>query len=45
MLRKLLKHEFRATARIMVPVYLVLLVTALGANLSTRGILETPYPF
>lgn len=43
MLRKLLKHEFRATARIMVPVYLVLLVTALGANFSTRGILETPY--
>ena len=42
MLRKLLKHEFRATARIMVPVYLVLLVTALGANFSTRGILETP---
>jgi len=28
MLRKLLKHEFRATARIMVPVYLVLLGTA-----------------
>lgn len=43
MLRKLLKHEFRATARIMVPVYLVLLVTALGANFSTRGILKTPY--
>ena len=44
MLRKLIKHEFRATARIMGPLYLVLLVTALGANLSTRGILETPYP-
>lgn len=43
MLRKLLKHEFRATARIMGPLYLVLLVTALGANISSRGILETPY--
>lgn len=44
MLTKLIKHEFRATARIMGPLYLVLLVAALGANLSTRGILETPYP-
>lgn len=43
MLTKLIKHEFRATARIMGPLYLVLLVTALGANFSTRGILETPY--
>ena len=43
MLRKLIKHEFRATARIMGPLYLVLLVTALGANFSSRGILETPY--
>ena len=32
MLRKLLKHEFRATGRIMLPMYLVLLVTALGSN-------------
>ena len=36
MLRKLLKHEFRATGRIMGPLYLVLLVTALCANFSTR---------
>lgn len=43
MLRKLLKHEFRATGRIMLPLYLVLLVTALGSNLVTRGMLETPY--
>lgn len=43
MLRKLLKHEFRATGRIMLPMYLVLLVTALGSNLATRGILETQY--
>ena len=34
MLRKLLKHEFRATGRIMLPLYLVLLATAVGANVS-----------
>ena len=43
MLRKLLKHEFRATGRIMLPLYLILLVTAVGANFSTRGLLETDY--
>lgn len=43
MLTKLIKHEFRATARIMGPLYLVLLVTALGANLSTRGIMDSPF--
>ena len=43
MLRKLLKHEFRATARIMLPLYLVLLVTAGGANFTTRGLLSTQY--
>ncbi len=36
MLRKLLKHEFRATARIMLPLYLILLATAVGSNLSGR---------
>lgn len=36
MLRKLLKHEFRATGRVMLPLYLVLLVTALGSNLAGR---------
>lgn len=45
MLIKLMKHEFRATARIMGPLYLVLLVTALGANFSARGILSTQYRF
>lgn len=39
MLRKLLKHEFRATARIMLPMYLILLVTALGSNLAGRKML------
>ena len=43
MLRKLLKHEFRATGRVMLPLYLILLVTAVGANFSTRGLLETEY--
>lgn len=43
MLRKLLKHEFRATGRIMLPLYLVLLVTAFGANLSAQGLLNTQY--
>lgn len=41
MLRKLLKHEFRATARVMLPLYLILLVTAVGANFSTRSLLRT----
>ena len=41
MLRKLMKHEFRATARVMGPLYLVLLVTALGANISTRVLMES----
>lgn len=43
MLRKLMKHEFRATGRIMLPLYLVLLVTAVGANFTTRGLLATEY--
>lgn len=36
MLRKLLKHEFRATGRIMLPMLGILLVTSVAANLSTR---------
>lgn len=43
MLTKLIKHEFRATGRIMLPLYLVLIATAFGANLSTRGMLSTRY--
>ena len=43
MLRKLLKHEFRATGRTMLPLYLILLATSIGANFSTRGLLETDY--
>lgn len=42
MRRKLLKHEFRATGRVMLPLFLVLLGTAVGANLSVRVLLDTP---
>lgn len=45
MLKKLLKHEFRATGRTMLPMYLIVLVASLGANLTTRGLFETDYPF
>ena len=38
MLGKLIKHEFRATARIMLPVMGALLALALLANLSMRGL-------
>ncbi len=41
MLRKLMKHEFRATARVMGPLYLVLIITALGTNLSVRGMADS----
>ena len=41
MLRKLMEHEFRATGRIMLPLFLILLVTAVGANFSVRGMLDT----
>lgn len=40
MLRKLLKHEFRATGRVMLPLFLIVLGTALGANLSVRSLMD-----
>jgi len=43
MLRKLLKHEFRATGRIMLPLYLILLVTAVGSNVSGRWMIGSRY--
>lgn len=43
MLRKLLKHEFRATARVMLPLYLILLATALGSNLSGRWMIGSQH--
>ena len=45
MLRKLLKHEFRATGRMMLPLFLILLATSVGANLSIRGMLDTDNRF
>lgn len=41
MLRKLMKHELRATGRIMLPLFGVLLVTAVGANVSIRGLTDS----
>lgn len=41
MLSKLIRHEFRATGRVMLPLYLILLVLSLGANISTRRMLGT----
>ena len=41
MLRKLLKHEFRATGRVMLPLFLIVLGTAVGANLSVRVMMDT----
>jgi len=41
MLRKLMKHELRATGRIMLPMFLLVIVSAALANLSTRVLLET----
>lgn len=40
MLRKLIKHEFRATARVMGPLFLIILVLALTANLSLHFLLD-----
>ncbi len=45
MLRKLMKHEFRATSRTMLPLFLILLGTSVGANLSVRGLLDTDSRF
>ncbi|MEG2038057.1 MAG: hypothetical protein RRZ93_08705, partial [Ruthenibacterium sp.] len=36
MLGKLLKHEFRATGRIMLPLFALLFVMSLGANFAVR---------
>ncbi|MGN0995912.1 MAG: hypothetical protein ACI4PG_03315 [Candidatus Ventricola sp.] len=40
MLRKLMKHELRATGRVMGPMLLITLLTAVGANLSIRWLLN-----
>lgn len=45
MLGKLMKHEFRATARVMGPLYLALLLLAAGANGSARLLSSTQNRF
>ncbi len=42
MLRKLMKHELRATARLMLPLYLVVLLLSVGARFSTAWLDTTP---
>ena len=45
MLRKLLKHEFRATGRVILPIFGLLLLSAVGANLSIRGMTNAQSTF
>ena len=45
MLSKLMKHEFRATARIMLPLFFLVLVTAVGGNLSVQNFLWANHSF
>lgn len=45
MLGKLMKHELRATSRIMLPLFLLVLLTAAGANVSTRILLDMNHTF
>ena len=40
MLKKLMKHELRATARLMLPLYLVVLLLAVGARFSVTWFLD-----
>ena len=42
MLRKLMKHELRASARLMLPLYLVVLLLSVGARFSTAWLNTTP---
>lgn len=42
MLKKLMKHELRATARLMLPLYLVVLLLSVGARFSTAWLDTTP---
>ena len=43
MLMKLMKHEFRATLRVMLPLYLLLIATSFGAKAAVSGLLETEF--
>lgn len=44
MLTKLMKHEFIATGRVMLPLYLLLVVVSVGVNLSVHGMVMSPNP-
>ncbi len=45
MLSKLMKHELRATGRIMLPLFLLVIVSSALANISTRFLLESDNDF
>lgn len=45
MLKKLMKHEFRATGRTMLPFYVLVLVSALCGNLSMRSLMDSDSTF
>ena len=45
MLRKLMKHEFRATGRVMVPLFGLLLIAAIAARFSVGVLLESSARF
>lgn len=45
MLKKLMKHEFRATGRIMLPLLLLVLLCAVGGNISAYNLLESGNSF
>ena len=44
MLTKLMKHEFLATGRVMLPLYLLLVVISVGVNLSVHGMTTVSNP-
>ena len=44
MLIKLMKHEFLATGRVMLPLYLLLVVVSVGVNLSVHGMAMVSNP-
>lgn len=45
MLSKLMKHELRATGRIMLPLFLLVIVSSALANISTRFFMESDHDF
>lgn len=45
MLRKLMKHELAATGRVMLPMFALVMLAAVGGNISTYRLLETDNGF